>query len=38
MSETWRRVQTLVLGEEVRVSDHGYAELEKDQSMAACSN
>lgn len=31
MSETLRRVQTLVLSGEVRVSDHGYGELEKDQ-------
>lgn len=31
MSETLRRVQALVLSGEVRVSDHGYGELEKDQ-------
>lgn len=31
VSETLRRVQTLVLSGEVRVSDHGYGELEKDQ-------
>jgi hypothetical protein len=33
MSETLRRIQTLVLDEEVRVSDHGYGELEKDQIL-----
>jgi hypothetical protein len=30
MSETLRRVQTLVLAGDVRVSDHGFAELAKD--------
>jgi hypothetical protein len=30
MSETLRRVQTLVLSGDVRVSDHGYEELRKD--------
>lgn len=30
MSETLRRVQTLVLSGDVRVSDHGYEELCKD--------
>ena len=30
MSETLRRVQTLVLSGDVRVSDHGYEELGKD--------
>ena len=30
MSETLRRVQTLVLADDYRVSDHGYEELHKD--------
>lgn len=30
MSETLRRVRTLVLAGDVRVSDHGYEELRKD--------
>ena len=30
MSETLRRVQTLVLAGDYRVSDHGYEELRKD--------
>ncbi len=30
MSETLRRIQTLVLVNDVRVSDHGYEELRKD--------
>jgi hypothetical protein len=30
MSETLRRVQTLMLAGDVRVSDHGYDELRKD--------
>ena len=33
MSVTLRRVQTLVLGGEVRVSDHGYEELRKDDIL-----
>jgi hypothetical protein len=34
MSETLRRVQTLVLSGDVRVSDHGYEELRKDAILA----
>jgi hypothetical protein len=30
MSETLRRIQTLVLASDVRVSDHGFEELRKD--------
>ena len=33
MSETLRRVQTLVLSGDVRVSDHGYEELKKDDIL-----
>jgi hypothetical protein len=33
MSETLRRVQTLVLAGGVRVSDHGYEELRKDDIL-----
>src|SRR4051794_6521168 len=29
MTETFRRIQTLVLGGDVRVSDHGFEELEE---------
>lgn len=33
MSETFRRIQTLVLAADVRVSDHGYEELLKDDIL-----
>jgi hypothetical protein len=33
MSESLRRVQALVLGGDVRVSDHGYDELRKDDIL-----
>jgi hypothetical protein len=33
MSEILRRVQTLVLGGDVRVSEHGYEELDKDDIL-----
>lgn len=34
MSETLRRVQTLVLAGDVRISDHGYDELNEDGILA----
>jgi len=34
MSETLRRVQTLVLADDFQVSDHGYEELAKDDILA----
>src|SRR5947209_1819682 len=34
MSETLRRVQALVLGGDVHISDHGYDELEADGILA----
>ena len=34
MSETLRRVQALVLGGDVRISDHGYDELGEDGILA----
>jgi hypothetical protein len=33
MSETLRRVQTLVLAGDVHVSEHGFAELHKDDIL-----
>lgn len=35
MSETFRRVQTLVLGGDFRVSEHGFDELEQDDILAS---
>jgi hypothetical protein len=35
MSEILRRIQALVLGGDVRVSDHGYDELDEDGILAA---
>ena len=35
MSETLRRIQTLVLGGDYRVSDHGFDELEDDDILAS---
>jgi hypothetical protein len=35
MSETLRRVQTLVLSGDYRVSDHGFDELEEDDIVAS---